>query len=106
MQFTKKPKPFSESFIEFAKSTSSFWHFVSTDETHSWGNREFINSDGYLNIKKVLFQTSLIQTTCERVPNPAETSTSALLSYSFMILRSLDLDSRIAIKFYKIFLVF
>ena len=47
----------------------------------------------YLNVKKVLFQNTLQQSTCCKVPNTAEICTAPLLSYSLIIPRIIELEN-------------
>ena len=65
MHLSGTPKAFLKFFIAFLKSTSNFEHFEKKDETHNSGISKIVDfeSRGYLNIKKVLFQNTLRQST-------------------------------------------
>ena len=63
MQLSKKRKTFSEVFVAFLKSTSSFEYSEEKDELHSLSISENRDSGrrGYLIVEKVLFQNTLWQ---------------------------------------------
>ena len=73
MQLSQAPKYFSQFFIVFLKSPSNSEYFAKTkktkqnkkNESHSLSMSEIIDSErgGYLNVKKVLCQNTLRQST-------------------------------------------
>ena len=76
---SEKEKPFFKIFIPFLESTQSFPHFWKKDQLHTLNTWEVIESKkcGYLNARILLFQNTLQESTCSRVPNTAEVSTAA-----------------------------
>ena len=65
-QLSSKPKIFFASFITFLKFTENFEGFFKKDHVHSSIIFEVIESEkcGYLNARKVLFQNTLLKSTC------------------------------------------
>ena len=79
---SKKRKIIFAVFIPILKSAWNFVYFKEEDQLHSLNISEVIDSDkcSYLNAKKQLFQNTLLEWTCSRVPNPAQILMAALLS--------------------------
>ena len=75
-----KLKTCCQFFIAFLKSTLNLKYFERKDHSHSLSITEIINFEtgSYLNAQKAIFNATLRQTTCERVPNTAEVSTEAV----------------------------
>ena len=84
MQTSLKLKTCSRLFIAFLKSTLNLEYFEKKDQSYSLSITEIINCEtgSYLNVQKAIFQATLRQTTCYRVPNTAEISTE-LVSYYY-----------------------
>ena len=78
----QKRKIFFSIFIPFSQSTDNYEHFEKKDKLHSLNILEVINSEkcGCLNTLKLLFQNTLPESKCSRLPNTAEIYTTARLS--------------------------
>ena len=77
-----KREAFYEIFVPFLQSRQNFAHFKGKDELHRLNISEVIKYEKcrYLNDRKLLFQNTLRESTCSRVPNIAQICTAALLS--------------------------
>ena len=62
MPLAQKSKTFCQNFIAFMKSALSFEHFLQNEESDSLSISELIISRtrNYLNLKKILFQNTLL----------------------------------------------
>ena len=79
---SQKEKTFFGIFIAFFQSTEIFAHFVKKGQLYSLSSWEVIDSEkfGCFNARKLLFQSTLRQSKCWRVPNTAEMFLAAPLS--------------------------
>ena len=61
MQLSLKPKPFSDSFVQFLKYLSNFKHFEKKDDRHSYFISEITDCQrpGYTTLLKARFQNTL-----------------------------------------------
>ena len=86
---SQKQKNFSAIFIAFIKPTLNLEHLIKKCESHSFSISQIIDSEGggYLNVQNALLQNAFRQSTCSRVPNTVEISTTSLLSYCSMNMR-------------------
>ena len=86
---SQKQKIFSAIFIAFIKPTLNLEHFEKKGESPSFSISQIIDSErgGYLNVQNALLQNTFRQSTCSRVPNTVEISTTSLLSYCSMNMR-------------------
>ena len=86
---SQKQKIFSAIFIAFIKPTLNLEHFEKKCESPSFSISQSIDSErgGYLNVQSALLQNTFRQSTCSRVPNTVEISTTSLLSYCSMNMR-------------------
>ena len=77
-----KGKLFRQNPLEFFKSTSNFAPFERKDQFHSSNILEVIESKkcGYLNARRLLFQNTLWESRCPRLPNNDQIWTAKLLS--------------------------
>ena len=82
-QLSEKLKQNSGIFIAFLKSTWNFAYSEKKDHFDRLNISEFFHSEkcSYLNAKKQLFQNTLWQWTCSRVPNTAQICMAVLLSH-------------------------
>ena len=80
--FSQKRKTFFGPFIAFSESRQNFAHFVKKGQLYSLNSKEIIDSEnwGSFNGRKLLFQNSLQQSKCWRVPNTAEICLAPTLS--------------------------
>ena len=83
MLLSEKQKTFSENFIKCLQSAQHFVHFKKKNQLYRLNISKVIDPKkcSYLNARKLLFQKTLPESTCSRVPNTAETYTETLLSY-------------------------
>ena len=86
---SQKQEIFSEIFIAFIKPTLNLERFDKKAESHSFSICQSIDSErgGYFNLQSALLQNTFRQSTCSRVPNTVEISTTSLLSYCSMNMR-------------------
>ena len=81
LPLTQQWKTFSAIFIQFSQSAQSSVHFEKKDQLDSLNISEVRDSEkcGYSNVRKLLFQNTLRESTCSRVINSADTTMAALL---------------------------
>ena len=79
---SKKPQKFSSIFPAVFESAQNFGHSEKKGQLLSLNNSNVILSEKccYLNARKLLFQNTLRESICSRVPNTAELSTALSLS--------------------------
>ena len=92
---SEKPKIVSAIFITYLKSTRKFFHLEKNYRLHSINISEVLHSEkySYLNAKKQLFQNTLQEWTCSRVPNTAQMFIGALFSYFFINTTQIELEN-------------
>ena len=80
-QLSWKPRKSSHIFVAFLKSTWNFAHFEKKDQLDGSNILELINSEkcASLNAKKVLFQNTLRESKCSRVPHTSQVCTESFL---------------------------
>ena len=92
---SKKKKDIFCNFLCFYQIYIKFIIFSKIkDESPSFSISQIIDSQrgGYLNVQKALLQNTFRQSTCSRVPNTVEISTTSLLSYISMNMRKIKLE--------------
>ena len=80
--YLKNQKQFLKVLLPFWKSTWNFAHLEKKDHLDRSNILEVIDYEkfAYLNTKRLFSQNTPMESTCSRVPNTAEMSTSSLLS--------------------------
>ena len=86
---SQKQKIFSAIFIAFIKPTLNLERFDKKRWVSSFSISQSIDSErgGYWNVQSASLQKTFRQSTCSRVPNTVEISTTSLLSYCSMNMR-------------------
>ena len=91
-QLSLKLKIISGIFVTFSKSPWNFPHLEKKDRLDRLNSWEFIDSEkrAYLNGKKLMFQNTLPQSTCSRVPHTAKICAASVLSEISITLRQVE----------------
>ena len=79
---SERRKIIPATFIPYLQSTGKFVYFEKKHQIHSLNISKVIDFEksSYLNTKKQLFQNTLREWTCSRIPNTAQIGMGALLS--------------------------
>ena len=93
--FCQKKKRFCQNFIACFQYTENSVHFQKKGQLHRLNISEVIDSEkcGYFNPRKLLFENTLPDSTCSRVPNNGETYIAALLSQFSINLGEIQLEN-------------
>ena len=92
---SQQSKKFSGNFIGILQWTQNLAHFEKKDQLHRLNIMDYIGPEkcGYFNAWKLPFQNTLPESNCSRVPDTAESCTTALLSQFSINLEKIEAEN-------------